>query len=104
MLTQSSVAASAVQANTTIVCKDCPPASSTQDIVTREPIPSKSCDTPPLSVIPGTATGTGSMPGGGSPTGSPTGAPTSPIPVSAAAGGKALSGAALVAAIAAMVL
>ncbi|KAK2595357.1 hypothetical protein QQS21_006957 [Conoideocrella luteorostrata] len=44
--------------NTTIACPNCPPPSSTNDIVTRSPIPTTSCDAPKLTVIPDMTTST----------------------------------------------
>lgn len=69
--------------HTTIVCSGCPPSSSVEDIVTREPIPDVNCSAPTLSVITSTKTGGESMPthpGMPSQPGVPTGTGGMPMP------------------------
>ena len=90
--------------SSTVVCEGCPPASSTPDIVTREPVPTTPCTAGTLMVV--TQSGSGSSPtggmgggmggGAGGGAGNPTatgsnGAPTGPV-VTAGGNVKAAAG------------
>ncbi|OAR01622.1 hypothetical protein LLEC1_06795 [Akanthomyces lecanii] len=79
-----------------VTCPECKTPASTNDVVTREPIPSTSCDSPPLTVVT-----TGGVNPGGSQTGSPTDNPTSP-PITGSAG--RVAGGALAAVVAVVAL
>ena len=48
----SSLTAVALAANSTVTAPDCVTPSSTMDIVTRSPIPTKDCDAPELTTVP----------------------------------------------------
>ncbi|OAA47192.1 hypothetical protein BBO_02647 [Beauveria brongniartii RCEF 3172] len=102
----ASLASIAVAANvtTTVTCPDCKTPSSTNDVVTRSPLPTTSCDSPSLTVVKtGAVSSTGTMnPGAASSQpGSQPGNPTS-VPVTGGAG--SVAGGALFAVVAVVAL
>ncbi|EJP60911.1 uncharacterized protein BBA_10135 [Beauveria bassiana ARSEF 2860] len=103
----ASLASIAIAANvtTTVTCPDCKTPSSTNDMVTRSPLPTTSCDSPSLTVVKtGSAQSTGAMnPGaaGSQPGSQPGNNPTS-VPVTGGAG--SIAGGALAAVVAVVAL
>ncbi|XWW92734.1 hypothetical protein V2A60_000660 [Cordyceps javanica] len=90
----------AADVSTTVTCPDCKTPTSTNDIVTRSPLPTTSCDSPSLTVVKtGSAHSTGGM--NPSTTGSQTGSPTG-VPVTGSAGRVAGGAIAAVVAVVAM--
>ncbi|OAA66301.1 hypothetical protein ISF_04139 [Cordyceps fumosorosea ARSEF 2679] len=90
----------AADVSTTITCPDCKTPASTNDVVTRSPLPTTSCDSPSLTVVKtGGAQSTGGM--SSSASGSQTGSPTG-VPVTGGAG--RVAGGALVAAVVAVAM
>ncbi|KAF5006427.1 hypothetical protein FDECE_7187 [Fusarium decemcellulare] len=95
----------AADSMSTVTCSGCPPVSTTPDIVTREPLPTKSCTEKPLSVITNGAEAPTGSSGAAMPTGSMPGETPSAVPVSGASGIKSGSmGAMIAVAIAAYML
>ncbi|PQK09191.1 hypothetical protein BB8028_0001g12620 [Beauveria bassiana] len=95
----------AVNVTTTVTCPDCKTPSSTNDVVTRSPLPTTSCDSPSLTVVKtGAAQGTGAMnpgPASSQPGSQPGNNPTS-VPVTG--GADSIAGRALVAVVAVVAL
>ncbi|ATY65163.1 hypothetical protein A9K55_003781 [Cordyceps militaris] len=107
----ASLASVSVAANvsTTVTCPDCKTPSSTNDVVTRSPLPTTSCDSPSLTVVKtGSAQSTGGVstggnnPGGNNP--GTSGSQTNPTSVPVTGGAARIAGGAVAAVVAFAVL